>query len=83
MDGRLTGMLSGFHDGISTRKSASRQQTTLTICAFFGTNPADEQITTSFAQNRDNSGKRISTTLHGSHCLDRCLLRLALVNNRI
>jgi hypothetical protein len=35
------------------------------------------------AQNRNNSGKRISTTLHGSHCLDRCLLRLVLVNNRI
>jgi hypothetical protein len=36
----------------------------------------------SSAQNRNNSGKRISTTLHGSHCLDRCLLRLVLVNNR-
>jgi hypothetical protein len=37
----------------------------------------------SSAQNRNNSGKRISTTLYGSHSLDRCLLRLALVNNRI
>ncbi len=50
------------------------------------TNPTDEPITSGFpssAQNRNNSGKRISTTLHGSHCLDRCLLRLVLVNNRI
>ena len=29
----------------------------------------------------DNSGKRNSTTLHGSHCPERCLLRLVLVSD--
>jgi hypothetical protein len=41
------------------------------------------KVCSSSAQNRNNSGKRISTTLHGSYCLDRCLLRLVLVNNRL